>query len=144
MTVYLKTIEKNIFIKIIVVVLVIVLIVGVYFIKQSVASNNTDTNSIDLSSNKKAVKMINFVAPDCVACYKMEGLMQEIMEEYKEIAQIYQVDVMENQQYANAYNIMYTPTQIFFDEDGNEIERHEGFIGKKDLVEKLADLGVKK
>ena len=28
------------------------------------------------------------------------------------------------------------------DEDGNEIERHEGFIGKKALVEKLSSLGV--
>ena len=72
----------------------------------------------------------------------MKGLMNEVIAEYSGRAEIAEIDIMENEEMGNKYNIMYTPTQIFFDEDGNEIERHEGFIGKKALVEKLSSLGV--
>lgn len=132
---------KNNVIKIIIVLVVIAMVGGVYFIKQN-ASSDSKTQSDNILTEKKAVKMINFVAPNCPACVKMKGLMNEVIAEYNGRAEIAEIDIMENEEMGNKYNIMYTPTQIFFDEDGNEIERHEGFIGKKALVEKLSSLGV--
>jgi thioredoxin 1 len=34
------------------------------------------------------------------------------------------------------------PTQIFFDAEGNEFWRHEGFLAKETIVEKLREMGV--
>ena len=134
--------KKNI-IKILVVLVVIGLVVCVYCLKQTAGSKEINAD-IDLKNDKKAVKMINFIAPNCPACTQMQVLMNEVISEYKGIADISQIDIMDNEEMATTYNIMYTPTQVFFDKDGNEIERHEGFIGKKDLTEKLASLGVER
>lgn len=132
---------KSLVVKIVIIIATISMVAGVYFIKQSVSSKSESVTE-DFITDKKATKMINFIEENCYACVKMEGLMKEIISEYEGVAEIAEVDVMENSELANKYNIMYTPTQIFFDEDGNEIYRHEGFIGKKDLVKKFAELGV--
>jgi thioredoxin 1 len=34
------------------------------------------------------------------------------------------------------------PTQIFYDADGNELFRHEGFYAKEDILAKWAELGI--
>ncbi len=41
------------------------------------------------------------------------------------------------------YKIRVIPTQIFFDLDGKEVWRHEGFLPKNDFIAKFAELGVK-
>lgn len=134
---------KNNIIKIIIIVVVIAMIIGLYFIKHNFNDNYYTKDEISFNETK-AVKMINFVSPNCLACVKMEGLMKEIISEYEGKAEIIEIDIMENSEISNKYNIIYTPTQVFFDEEGNEITRHEGFIGKKDLVLKLESLGVEK
>jgi len=42
------------------------------------------------------------------------------------------------------YGIDRMPTQIFYDQEGQEGFRHEGFMAKKAIVEKLEQLGIKK
>jgi thioredoxin 1 len=34
------------------------------------------------------------------------------------------------------------PTQIFFDAEGNEVYRHEGFMDKESIKNKFAEMGV--
>jgi thioredoxin 1 len=34
------------------------------------------------------------------------------------------------------------PTQIFFDSEGIEVWRHEGFLPREDIVAKLREMGV--
>jgi len=40
------------------------------------------------------------------------------------------------------YNINLIPTQIFFNADGKELFRHEGFFSKEDILAKWKELGV--
>jgi thioredoxin 1 len=50
--------------------------------------------------------------------------------------------VKEKEDVAKQYKILMIPTQIFFDAQGNELFRHEGFIPKEDILKKWAELGI--
>ena len=39
------------------------------------------------------------------------------------------------------YGIRMIPTQIFYDAEGNELYRHEGFYGREDMLKKWRELG---
>jgi hypothetical protein len=52
------------------------------------------------------------------------------------------IDVWENETAAEPYKINLIPTQIFFDAEGKEIWRHEGFLGKADILAKWKEFGV--
>jgi len=40
------------------------------------------------------------------------------------------------------HGIRIIPTQIFFDAEGNELFRHEGFFAREDILAKWKELGV--
>jgi thioredoxin 1 len=40
------------------------------------------------------------------------------------------------------YGINLIPTQIFYDAGGNELWRHEGFLGKEDILAKWREFTV--
>jgi thioredoxin 1 len=37
---------------------------------------------------------------------------------------------------------MVIPTQVFFDSNGKEVYRHQGFMSEADIIAKLKELGV--
>jgi thioredoxin 1 len=51
------------------------------------------------------------------------------------------IDVWEKPDAATPYNLNLIPTQIFFAPDGKELFRHEGFLGKEDILAKWKELG---
>ena len=53
------------------------------------------------------------------------------------------IDVWKNKAAAEPYKIRIIPTQIFYDREGKEVWRHEGFLPKADFIAKFAELGVK-
>ena len=54
---------------------------------------------------------------------------------------IVKIDVWENEDANEEYGIRMIPTQIFFDAEGNELFRHEGFYGRADMLAKWKELG---
>jgi thioredoxin 1 len=68
--------------------------------------------------------------------------MRELEKEYADRAAIIFIDVWENQDVPEQFNIDTIPTQIFYDASGKEQYRHVGFLDKASIVAKLAELGV--
>jgi thioredoxin 1 len=87
--------------------------------------------------------MIDIGAKSCIPCKMMAPIMEELEVEYKGKALIAFIDVREDMDQARKYNIRAIPTQIFYDTQGREQWRHEGFLGKEVIVAKLRELGVK-
>jgi thioredoxin 1 len=52
------------------------------------------------------------------------------------------IDVWENPEAGKKYGVNVIPTQIFCDAQGKELFRHEGFMGKEDILAKWKELGV--
>jgi thioredoxin 1 len=97
----------------------------------------------DPVSAQRLPRMIDLGRGTCIPCKAMAPILKELKEEYKGRADIEFIDVGENPEQAQKYQIRLIPTQVFFDAEGKEVWRHEGFLGKEDIAKKLAEMGVK-
>ncbi|MBF0117760.1 MAG: thioredoxin fold domain-containing protein [Desulfobacterales bacterium] len=94
------------------------------------------------SPSKGIVTMIDLGAKKCIPCKMMAPIIEELKKEYQGKASIIFIDVWENREEASKYKINAIPTQIFFDKDGKEVNRHIGFMDKKSIINVLEKLGV--
>ncbi len=93
---------------------------------------------------KGMVTMIDLGAHKCIPCKMMASIMEELEKEYKGKAAIVFIDVWQNPAEGKKYRIRSIPTQIFYDKDGKENYRHEGFFDRASIVAKLEELCVKR
>lgn len=89
------------------------------------------------------VTMVDIGAKKCIPCKMMAPIMAELEKEYRERAAIVFIDVWENPAAGKQYRIQLIPTQIFYNIEGKEVLRHEGFMEKAAIVAELEKLGVK-
>ncbi len=79
----------------------------------------------------------------CIPCKKMKPILEELTVEYQDRAIVRVIDLRYEPQAANQYKIRLIPTQIFYDVDGREVYRHEGFMDKQSIKMKFAEMGVR-
>lgn len=89
------------------------------------------------------VTMVDIGAKKCLPCKMMAPIIEELEKEYKDKAAIVFIDVWQNPGAEDKYGIQLIPTQIFYDAQGKEMLRHEGFMEKAAIVAELEKLGVK-
>ena len=92
---------------------------------------------------KGLVTMLDIGAHKCIPCKMMAPIMEELEKEYKGRAAIIFIDVWVDPSQGRKFGVRTIPTQIFYDRDGKEVMRHEGFFEKKAIVAELEKLGVK-
>jgi thioredoxin 1 len=93
---------------------------------------------------KGMVTMVDIGAKKCIPCKMMAPILEELEKEYKGKAAIIFIDVWENREQGQRFGIRSIPTQIFYDKQGKEVYRHEGFLDKQSIEAKLESLGVEK
>ncbi len=81
------------------------------------------------------MKVIKFGAKWCPECKLMGPRWQEIEKENPWLETEY-IGIDEKPEAMNEYKILSLPTFIFFDKEGNEIQRFTGIV-KKDLLVKV-------
>ncbi len=89
------------------------------------------------------VTMVDLGAKKCIPCKMMAPILEELEKEYTGRAAIVFIDVWEHPDVPPQFNLRAIPTQIFFDAEGKEQFRHEGFLDKESIVAVLTKLGVK-
>ena len=89
------------------------------------------------------VTMIDLGAGQCIPCKMMAPILKEVEQEYKGKAVIHFIDVWKSPKKAEQYGIRLIPTQIFYDAEGREAFRHEGFMDKDAISAQLTKLGVR-
>jgi len=93
---------------------------------------------------KGMVTMIDLGAKKCIPCKMMAPILAKLEKAYEGKADIVFIDVWVNRQQAPRFKIRAIPTQIFFNEQGEEVYRHVGFFDEKSIVEQLTKMGVAK
>jgi thioredoxin 1 len=88
------------------------------------------------------VAMIDLGAEDCVPCKMMAPILKDLKQAYHGRADIIFIDVWKNRQAAQTYGIRAIPTQIFFNEKGEEVSRHIGFMDRETIIKTLSGMGV--
>ena len=94
-----------------------------------------------LVSGKPTV--IDLGARSCVQCKKMAPILEGLSREDKGNANVLFIDVREDSAAGDRFKVRMIPTQIFFDAQGKEINRHIGFMDKAGLLKGLKDAGLK-
>lgn len=105
------------------------------------AGKTQDFGSVPI---KGMVTMIDLGAKSCIPCKMMAPIMEKMERLYEGKAAIVFIDVWKNRGQAKRFGIRAIPTQIFFDPDGKEVYRHAGFMGEKDIIAQLEEMGVGK
>ena len=91
---------------------------------------------------KGMVTMIDLGAKKCIPCKMMAPIMEKLEKEYRGRADILFIDVWKHPDQAKRFNVKAIPTQIFYDKEGKEVDRHIGFLKESAIVGKLKYLGV--
>ena len=91
---------------------------------------------------KPLPRLLDLGAGKCVPCKMMAPILDELRTTYAGKLEVVFIDVWENKQAGEQYGIRMIPTQIFYDADGKELFRHEGFFAKEDILAKWKELGV--
>jgi thioredoxin 1 len=92
---------------------------------------------------RKLPRVVDLGADKCIPCKKLAPILEELKKEYEGRVIVEVIDVWKTPKAGEPYKIRVIPTQIFFDADGKEVWRHEGFLPKADFVAKFKELGVK-
>lgn len=104
----------------------------------------SDSIAPTIENPNAKVTFIELGSDKCIPCLYMRPIMESLEEKYgNEQLKIIFIDVYKQYTEAQKYNILIIPTQIFFDEKGNEFHRHEGFYAEKEIDSLLQSRGLK-
>jgi len=126
-----------------IVVAVVVIVAGVAWFR----TQRAESTSATVAPTTQAVttpmpRMIDLGADKCIPCKLMAPILKELRKKYAGRAVVEFVDVWKNPSAGQEYGVRTIPTQIFFDRDGKEVWRHEGFLSKEEIEAKLKELGA--
>jgi thioredoxin 1 len=88
------------------------------------------------------VTLVDLGAKKCIPCKMMAPILEELEKEFQGRAAVLFIDVWENPNATEQFGLRVIPTQIFYDAQGKEQFRHEGFLDKKTIVHIFQKLGV--
>ncbi len=106
-------------------------------------SGSTDGGTPAAVATAKLPRVVDVGADKCIPCKMMAPILVELRQEYEGRVIVEFVDVWKDPKAGDPYKIRMIPTQVFYDAEGNEVWRHEGFLPKEDFIAKFAELGVK-
>ncbi|HPR17869.1 MAG TPA: thioredoxin domain-containing protein [Candidatus Cloacimonadota bacterium] len=79
----------------------------------------------------------------CIPCQMMMPIFDELEKELAGKVNVILLQIADYRNLANKYEVRVIPTQIFFDRSGAQYWRHEGFLSKEDIIEKLKEMGAR-
>lgn len=135
----------------IVVVVILVATIGIVIAnknrgggEQAPATATSPANaSATPSGEAKLPKLVDLGAKKCIPCKMMAPILDELAKEYKGKLIVEFIDVWQNPDAGDKYGIQSIPTQIFYDAEGKEFFRHEGFYPKEEILAKFAEKGYR-
>jgi thioredoxin 1 len=128
-------------------ILIVLGITLVLFINCGDQAENKSNPGLSQTEGKAqpAIKMpmlVDLGKGTCIPCKKMKPILDTLKVEYQGKAIVRIIDLRDEPKEASKYGIRLIPTQIFFDAEGKEIYRHEGFLDKQTIKAKFAEMGV--
>jgi len=120
---------------------VVVAIAGIILVKHG--SNLKLPSTPPPSPTSRLPELVDLGSKYCKPCKAMAPILAELSREYAGRAKVTVIDVKEDKEAGRRYGIRVIPTQIFFDVNGKEVYRHEGFLSKEDIEAQLKLMGVR-
>jgi len=99
-------------------------------------------NPLDRALKSGKPVLADFGRGTCIPCKMMKPILDRLAKELEGRIHVLVLDTGEYGYLARRYRIRMIPTQIFFDENGKEVFRHEGFMSREDILTRLKELGM--
>lgn len=115
-------------------ILLFMFFVSVFCFSEETAQDSTET--------KPKITFLELGSLTCIPCKQMEKVLESVGEKYGEQIEIIFHDVKKDKDIAAKYKIKMIPTQIFLDENREEIHRHIGFYPEEKIDEFLQKQGL--
>lgn len=91
---------------------------------------------------KGLVNLVDLGSDYCLPCKMMAPILTKVEKNYQGKAAVVYIDVDKLPDQVKRFGIRVIPTQIFFDQKGKEVFRHEGFLSEKEIVAQFKKMGV--
>jgi thioredoxin 1 len=88
-----------------------------------------------------SVTLYDFYADWCGPCKTQDPILEELAEEWDDRFEMERIDVDENQDVANEYQVRSLPTLVVENDDG-VVERFVGVTQRPDIEDALEDAGA--
>ena len=86
-------------------------------------------------------RLLDLGSSSCIPCKTMAPILDEMRETFAGQLAVEFIDIRRHEGAGAKYGIRIIPTQIFFDAQGRELFRHEGFYSREDMLGKWKELG---
>jgi thioredoxin 1 len=98
--------------------------------------------SLESASVAAVPRLVDLGAGKCIPCKAMAPILEGLRVEYAGRMDVQFIDVWLEPEAARRFGIRMIPTQIFYDRDGKELARHEGFMARDAILAQWRALGV--
>jgi thioredoxin 1 len=110
---------------------------------QSAAPSSGEVSADAVSAEATTLpRLVDLGATRCIPCRMMAPILDELREEYRGVVSVEFIDVLENPDAANAHAVEIISTQVFFDAQGREVARHQGFMPREDILAQFEAMGI--
>lgn len=86
-------------------------------------------------------RLVDLGATSCVPCRMMAPILEDLERDYAGRFEVRFIDVWQTPEAGEPFRIRAIPTQIFFDGEGRELFRHEGFYSRAEILGRWQALG---
>jgi thioredoxin 1 len=87
-------------------------------------------------------RLVDLGAGKCIPCKAMAPILDQLRTDYAGRLDVQFIDVWQDPDAGGAYDVRMIPTQIFYGADGKELARHEGFMGREEILAQWRAVGV--
>jgi len=123
-------------------VVVALAVVGTVALRNRPRAENPPTRT-EIRVAEALPGLLDLGADKCIPCKAMVPILAELEAGLAGRLNVEFIDVWQNPAEARDYHIKLIPTQIFFDAQGQELFRHEGFFARDDILAEWRKLGYK-
>ena len=100
------------------------------------------TKEVEKEEVQALPKLLDLGSHSCIPCKMMMPILDTLKEVYSGKLDVEFIDVWVEREMGSKYGIRAIPTQIFYDKNGVEKFRHEGFWSRKEIEDKFAELNI--
>lgn len=111
--------------------------------RQAVQGRDTgskpDLDVVQMALQAGKPTVAEFGSATCSACRGMKQVLAELARSHDARISLVDVDLVKQRDvdYIGRYRIMLMPTQVFFDAQGREIDRHMGALTGQEILQRL-------
>jgi thioredoxin 1 len=87
-------------------------------------------------------RILDLGSVNCIPCKAMAPILDALRKDYAGKLQVDFIDVWRVEGAKERYAVMAIPTQIFYDARGRELTRHQGFIGREEVLATFRKAGI--